>query len=162
MLTALQKLGLRTLYLIALRLRTIVWDLRKPTLIGVRALVIRGDEVLLIRHRGGPKPWGLPGGGVERHERLVEAARREVYEETGMAVEVERLLGVYDAFSNQIVNYVAVFICRPQGEPNPPPSLEIEKAEYFPLRQLPADIDSGARRRIQEYLEGRVGRSELY
>ncbi|MBC8077390.1 MAG: NUDIX hydrolase, partial [Chloroflexales bacterium] len=31
---------------------------------GVRIVAMRGDEVLLVRHRGGRTPWSLPGGGV--------------------------------------------------------------------------------------------------
>ncbi len=149
----LQKHGLSLIYKIGIKLRAIVWDIRQPTLIGVRALVIRGDDVLLIRHRAGKKPWSIPGGGVERHERLSEAIRREVYEEAGLPVQVERVLGVYDAFFGQVVNYVVVFVCRPQGDPMPPRSVEIEAVEYVPLHNLPADLDDGARRRIQEYLE---------
>jgi len=40
----------------------------------VRALIVRDGAVLLIRHRHGLRPWALPGGGVERYERMEEAA----------------------------------------------------------------------------------------
>ena len=63
------------------------------------ALVVRGQEVLLARHSArGPRPgtWSLPGGGVEHGEPPLEAARREVREETGLETTGLTLLGVRD------------------------------------------------------------------
>ena len=51
-------------------------------------------EVLLQR-RGDSNTWGFPGGAVEIGETPRQAAVREVKEETGLDVEVEKLLGVY-------------------------------------------------------------------
>lgn len=39
--------------------------------------------------------WSTPGGFIEPDERPADAARREAWEETGLAVRVERLVGVY-------------------------------------------------------------------
>jgi 8-oxo-dGTP pyrophosphatase MutT (NUDIX family) len=156
---------LAALYALAYQARQVVWNIRRPTLIGVRSVVVRGEaaggEVLLIRHRGGAS-WSLPGGAVDQHERLEEAARREVFEETGVAARVERLLGVYDAFRGEFTNYIAVFVCTAGGVPHPPRSLEIAEARFFPLDALPAGLDDGSRRRIHEYLAGNAGVSELW
>lgn len=50
-------------------------------------------RVLFIRHPSSPDRWGLPGGGYEPGETLVETARREVREETGVEV---RVTGVWE------------------------------------------------------------------
>src|SRR5262245_60673385 len=104
---------LRPVYASAMWLRGMAWSLRRPTLVGVRALIVRDGHVLLVRHRHGRQPWALPGGGVERYERLDEAARREAREETGAHVRIDQLLGMYDAFGGGVSNYIAVFVCTP-------------------------------------------------
>jgi 8-oxo-dGTP pyrophosphatase MutT (NUDIX family) len=153
---------LRAAYRLALIGRAAVWELRRPTLIGVRSLVVRGDQLLLIRHRSGERPWSLPGGGVDRHERMAEAARREVYEEAGVPVRVDRLLGVYDAFRGETTNYIAVFVCTPLAEPDPSRSLEIAEVRYVGFGELPEGLDAGSRRRVDEYLAGAQGTTALW
>jgi ADP-ribose pyrophosphatase YjhB (NUDIX family) len=157
-----EQVALRPIYALAMWLRGILWHLWRPTLMGVRALIVYDDTVLLVRHRHGQYPWSLPGGGVERYERMEEAARREAREETGMSVRVEYLLGVYDAFGNGVSNYVAVFVCTPLSDPCPPRSLEIAEARYFPLTTPPDRLDRGSRRRLADYLAGARGVSKLW
>ena len=67
--------------------------------IGVGAVVWRGDRVLLIK-RGKPpllNTWSLPGGRQELGETVAEAARREVFEETGLDVVVHDVIAVVDS-----------------------------------------------------------------
>jgi len=66
--------------------------------VGVRAVVIDQELVLLVK-RGRPPlagHWSLPGGAVETGETLVAAVQREVYEETGLVVDVGPRLAVLD------------------------------------------------------------------
>jgi 8-oxo-dGTP diphosphatase len=129
-----------------------------PTEVGVRVLVPRGDTLLLVRHRGGPRPWSLPGGSVEPRETLAQAALREVREEAGCPTELRYLHGLYHSFGEGMNNYIAVFVCAPLGPPNPPVGdLEIVDARFFPQRSLPATVDLGSLRRIAEHAEGRQG-----
>ena len=59
---------------------------------------LRGDEVLLVRRGRPPKQgeWSLPGGRIEPGEQAVEAALRELREETGVEAEITGLLDVVD------------------------------------------------------------------
>ncbi|MEQ9640042.1 MAG: NUDIX hydrolase [Alphaproteobacteria bacterium] len=61
---------------------------------GVGAVVLRGDEVLMIQRGKPPRlgQWSLPGGLHEVGETAEAAVIREVMEETGIAIRVERLI----------------------------------------------------------------------
>jgi ADP-ribose pyrophosphatase len=67
----------------------------QPVLGGVSGLVVRDGKVLLVRRGKEPYKdhWSLPGGGVERGERVRDAVKREVLEETGLDVEVGLVAG---------------------------------------------------------------------
>jgi 8-oxo-dGTP pyrophosphatase MutT (NUDIX family) len=59
----------------------------------VAAILIQGGEIALIeRHRLGRHYFVFPGGGVESGENFVEALVREMEEETGLQVNVQRLI----------------------------------------------------------------------
>ena len=91
---------------------------------GVGAIVRdAGGRVLLHRRRVGAG-WAPPSGSVEPNEDVLTALRRELREETGLAVSVERLVGVYSDPAYQIVRYpdgravhfvTCLFACRRSG-----------------------------------------------
>jgi ADP-ribose pyrophosphatase YjhB (NUDIX family) len=66
--------------------------------VGVGAVVLDGDAVLLVKRGGGAAAgkWSIPGGLVELGETTAEAARREVAEECGLAVDLIDVCGVLD------------------------------------------------------------------
>jgi len=73
---------------------------------GVSAVIRDRDGRLLLQERTDNGYWGLPGGAVEYGEALTNALRREVEEETGLIVDVGRLIGLYsDPALGQIVTY---------------------------------------------------------
>jgi 8-oxo-dGTP diphosphatase len=92
-------------------------------LVGVGAIIIEGDRVLLVKRAHPPiqGQWSIPGGVLEVGEMVREAAVREAREETGLVVEPGELLGVYDRIlrdPEQRVQYHYVlvdFLCRPVG-----------------------------------------------
>jgi ADP-ribose pyrophosphatase YjhB (NUDIX family) len=65
------------------------------------ALCVADDHLLMARFVGRTRrEWTLPGGGLEHGESPYDAVIREVAEETGYRVEVERLLGVHTVVRN--------------------------------------------------------------
>ena len=66
--------------------------------VGVGAIVLHDSRVLLVKRGQAPGLglWSVPGGLVDLGETTVEAARREVEEETGLKVRIAGLVGVLD------------------------------------------------------------------
>jgi mutator protein MutT len=66
--------------------------------VGVGAVIIDGDRVLLVKRGHAPLKgeWSLPGGAVELGETLEEAVVREVLEETGLQVAVGPLVEIFE------------------------------------------------------------------
>lgn len=60
----------------------------------VLVAIIHKEKILLVKRRDVPV-WVLPGGGVDEGESLEEAALREIKEETGLDIEIERALATY-------------------------------------------------------------------
>ena len=70
------------------------------------AVIFDRDRRVLLQRRTDNDLWGIPGGAVEYGEAVRAALLREVREETGLTVEIIRLVGVYsDPAHHQIVTY---------------------------------------------------------
>ncbi|WP_298404236.1 NUDIX domain-containing protein [uncultured Chloroflexus sp.] len=155
MIHPLREIILTGAYNLFIRLRLAQGIIFRPRAIGVRVIVQRGDEFLLVRHRGGAKPWGLPGGAIDRGEAPAEAARREALEESGCPVTVTGLHGVFHYLANGLSDYVIVFTAVADGPPAPPRGdIEICDAQFFHPDRLPAGVDTGSARRIAEVQRG--------
>lgn len=79
--------------------------------VSVAGVVVRDDGRVLVIRRADNGTWEPPGGVLELDERPEDGAVREVFEETGIRVSVERLTGVYKNISRGVV--ALVFLCRP-------------------------------------------------
>ena len=88
-------------------------------ILGVGALIFRGNKVLLAERAGQPMQgqWSLPGGVVEVGETLLEALHREVLEETSLRVTEARFFEVFerimrDATGEPEYHYVLIdYLC---------------------------------------------------
>ncbi|MFD5780782.1 NUDIX hydrolase [Streptomyces sp. NPDC126933] len=81
--------------------------------VSVAGVVVRGDGRVLTIQRADNRTWEPPGGVLELSEAPEDGVRREVYEETGIKVQVERLTGVYKNTTRGVV--ALVFRCHPEG-----------------------------------------------
>lgn len=133
-------------------------------MVGASALILdeTGERVLLTR-RADNRRWCLPGGRMDPGESLAETCVREVREETGLEVEVVRLVGLYsspdvlveyaDGNRRQIV--AAHFLVRVLGG-ELGLSDETTEAAYFSPAELEAlDLMEHHRPRIADSFAGR-------
>lgn len=123
----------------------------RPVTLGVRVLLVRDGQVMLVRHtyRSG---WFLPGGGLKRRETLEAAARRESREEVGATIGALRVMGAFSNFAEAQGDHVVTFVSE-SFELQPNRSAEIAEARFFPLTSLPVGVAPGSLARIQEYLQ---------
>jgi ADP-ribose pyrophosphatase YjhB (NUDIX family) len=63
--------------------------------VGVNGIVFLNDDRVLLEKRSDDGLWGLPGGWAENGERPEDTLKREIFEETGMNVEVKEIINVF-------------------------------------------------------------------
>jgi 8-oxo-dGTP diphosphatase len=86
--------------------------------VSVAGIVVREDGRVLVIRRDDTGQWEAPGGVLELDESFEDGVRREVLEETGLTIAVERLTGVYKNLTHGIV--ALVYRCRPAaGDTHP-------------------------------------------
>ena len=138
------------------RLAHVYWRFSRGLTVGVRALVLDGDNrVFLVRHSY-VAGWHLPGGGVEAGETLLEALKRELAEEGNIELTGPPVLhGVF--FQNRYSNrdHVAVYLVQSFRQTSPPvANREIVETGFFPVDALPQGTSQATRTRIAELLHG--------
>jgi ADP-ribose pyrophosphatase YjhB (NUDIX family) len=143
---------------LALRLAHLGYDIFRaavrPISLGARVMLIKDDSVLLVYHSYLPN-WHMPGGGLKRGETLLEAARREAYEEAGAVVCGDlRLLGFYTGFSRGHDDHTAVFACEDFALQAPTDRWEIVGRAFFRLDNLPSNTQRGYRQVVAQYQQG--------
>lgn len=102
--------------------------------LGAFAVVFDSQNRALLCHRRDMDFWNLPGGGVQSRELPTEAVVRETREETGLDVEVDRLVGIYGKSDKD--DLVFVFRCRVIGG-TLTISDETDACAYFDPDELP-------------------------
>ncbi len=135
----------------------------KRPLVGVGAILFRRDRILMAQRGKEPLKgwWSIPGGALELGESLEDAVRREVLEETGLAVEPVKLFEVFqrimrDSSGAPEYHYVLIdYICRVQGGKLFPGD-DVCAVEWVRRRDLPSfQITEGTLAVIEKAFEER-------
>jgi ADP-ribose pyrophosphatase YjhB (NUDIX family) len=110
--------------------------------LGVRCVLRRGDQVLLVRHTYGDRSWALPGGRVRRGEAPSEAARREISQELGVEVSHWRDVGAFSSGPSRRKSTTVYLRATLAGQEVQPDRFELSDADWFPVRVLPDDCSA--------------------
>ena len=127
--------------------------------LAVIVAVIDDGKVLLTK-REDFEVWCLPGGGVEEGESLAAAGIREAKEESGLDVELTRLVGVYSRLGGGLPDVHAVlYTAKPVGGELRMQAGETVDVAFFPFDDLPREMLFGHPKRIHDAIYDASGMS---
>lgn len=132
--------------------------------VGVGVMIIKNHKILLgliksdlekeVGELQYQNCWECPGGHVEFGEKLENAAKREVLEETGLIINKLELLRINDDIELPHIHYVTVIFLATdfEGEPKVQEPEKIEKWEWFDLNEVPEQLYAQTKSNIDFYL----------
>lgn len=107
------------------------------------AVVVRGSQLLLVRRSNRPNAglWGFPGGKIELGETVMEAAIRELQEETGIEAEAREFLTSVDVIIHNDEgtlehHYVLVAVLCEYISGEPLAADDVSEAEWFEYEKI--------------------------
>lgn len=118
--------------------------------VSVSGIVVRDDGRVLVIKRDDNGHWEAPGGVLELDESFEAGVQREVLEETGLTVTVERLTGVYKNLTHGIV--ALVYRCRPVGG-EPHATKEAREIRWMTREEVEASMFPAFGVRVVDALE---------
>ena len=147
-----------------------IMDLRKvvghrPLLqVGASVIAVNESGQILLQLRSDNSTWGYAGGSVEIDEKVEDAAKRELYEETGLTANELVLLGVFsgkelhNTYPNgdEVSNIDIVYVCKSYEGELRCQTGEVERLRFFDVSDLPDNIFKPNLPAIKEYIKKEV------
>ncbi|MEC0668324.1 NUDIX domain-containing protein [Priestia flexa] len=131
---------------------------------GVAGIIFDKTQRVLLMKRADNGLWGIPSGHVEPGETVEEAIIREISEETGLKVKVNRLIGVYSDPVSQVFSYpngkvshfiTTCFECEVVGGTLIRENEETLDVNYFDFNHLPENLLRMHPRWLKDALENK-------
>lgn len=144
-----------------------IMDLRKvvghrPLLqVGASVIVVDKENRVLLQLRSDNHCWGYAGGSVELDEVVEEAAKRELYEETGLMAQRMELFGVFSGpdthyvypNGDEVSNVDVVYVCREYTGELTCQAGEVEALRFFALDEIPENLSKPIRKPLMKWVE---------
>ena len=141
-------------------LRTIVGH--RPLLqVGASVIVVDSENRILLQLRSDNHCWGYAGGSVELDEVVEEAAKRELFEETGLIAESLELFGVFSGKDthyiypngDEVSNVDIVYVCKQYTGKLRCQDGEVDALKFFPIDEIPENISKPIRKPLSKWIE---------
>lgn len=148
MLQPMIKIFLRLWRVMPLWIHLLAAKLVRPRFRAAVAAIIFDEQgrILLFKHTYRKFEWGIPAGGLEHREQPMDAIKREFFEETGMQIQVEKLLATVSAREDHHLSMI--YSCKiVSGEFKE--SHEISEIKYFSVDHLPVMMLSAEKELIK-------------
>jgi 8-oxo-dGTP pyrophosphatase MutT (NUDIX family) len=128
--------------------------------VGAGIFVYKGRKVLLQRRRDN-LCWSMHGGGLEIGETVEEAARRELFEETGLTAKGLKLLGVFSGSDmrytypdgDKVCIVEIMYTCEDFSGELLPEAAEVLELKWFDIDDLPIDILLSDKKAFNAFLD---------
>ena len=146
-----------------------IMDLRKvvghrPLLqVGASVIVEDGQGRILLQLRHDNHCWGYAGGSVELDEVVEEAAKRELYEETGLVANKLELFGVFSGKDthyvypngDEVSNVDIVYVCKDYSGDLKCQEDEVDELKFFERKDIPENISPPIKIPLFKYIESK-------
>ena len=146
-----------------------IMDLRK--IVGHRPLLQVGASVIvedasgriLLQLRSDNHCWGYAGGSVELDEVVEEAAKRELFEETGLIANRLELFGVFSGKDthyvypngDEVSNVDVVYVCRDYCGELHCQRGEVAALKFFEIDDIPSNLSKPIEKPLRKYIESK-------
>jgi len=146
-----------------------IMDLRaivghRPLLqVGASVIVEDSQGRILLQLRSDNHCWGYAGGSVELDENVEDAAKRELFEETGLVAEHLELFGVFSGKDthyvypngDEVSNVDIVYVCKQYSGSLKCQEGEVEELRFFNIDEIPDNISRPIRKALYQWIEQR-------
>ena len=144
-----------------------IMDLRaivghRPLLqVGASVIAVDAEGRILLQLRRDNHCWGYAGGSVELDEVVEEAAKRELYEETGLIAEELELFGIFSGKDthyvypngDEVSNIDIVYMCKHYTGVLKCQEDEVEALRFFNIDEIPDNLSQPIRKPLMKWVE---------
>lgn len=125
--------------------------------IGCEIIVVKNNEILLGKRKNcfGAGSWGLPGGHLEYGEKLIDAAKRELEEETGISNAHLSLISIVDdPRDDQHYLHISFKLDGFEGNVELKEPEKCDEWKFFLINKLPQNIFVGHKKILESFKQG--------
>ncbi|MCR4324734.1 MAG: NUDIX domain-containing protein [Candidatus Curtissbacteria bacterium] len=119
-----------------------------------------GEKKVLVTQHSGHHGWDFPKGHVEKGEKSVDAAIREVEEETGVKAEVVEKVGdtkyFYDEEKEKVFKTVVYFLMKYVEEGEATTAWEVSAKEWLPVDEVEDKLTFGDSKKLFSEVKSRI------